>query len=198
MFCRQCGTELEEGVKFCTNCGTPVAQAERQGTLGARGTKEHGYTDSEPSTSAENPNAQSSGANSTKRKGNRGNIWLIVGAILASLIIGTLWGIISDGAKGGVKNKTEDIFILPGLTLVGDPTWEVDSTSIKIKGKVKAETWIGKSVAVQATFYDKDGAIVTVRHDSISDMQAGDMWRFEISLYRDKDISYFIIDSIYY
>ncbi len=25
MFCRQCGTEIKEGAKFCINCGTPVA-----------------------------------------------------------------------------------------------------------------------------------------------------------------------------
>ena len=28
MFCRQCGTKLEEGAKFCVNCGAPVGQAE--------------------------------------------------------------------------------------------------------------------------------------------------------------------------
>lgn len=44
MFCRQCGTELEEGVKFCTNCGTPVAQAERQDKQRVQAPKEHKYT----------------------------------------------------------------------------------------------------------------------------------------------------------
>ena len=28
MFCQNCGTFLEEGVKFCPNCGTPVAMPE--------------------------------------------------------------------------------------------------------------------------------------------------------------------------
>ena len=28
MFCRNCGSELPEGVKFCISCGTPVAVPE--------------------------------------------------------------------------------------------------------------------------------------------------------------------------
>lgn len=30
MYCNSCGTEIEEGVTFCTNCGAPVGQAQSQ------------------------------------------------------------------------------------------------------------------------------------------------------------------------
>ena len=30
MYCNSCGTEIEEGATFCTNCGAPVGQAQSQ------------------------------------------------------------------------------------------------------------------------------------------------------------------------
>lgn len=33
MFCRSCGAEMPEGVKFCTKCGTPMPARAAQGTI---------------------------------------------------------------------------------------------------------------------------------------------------------------------
>lgn len=49
MFCRQCGTELEEGARFCAYCGTKAYEAEGHDTS----------TSADPSTSLEHQEAES-------------------------------------------------------------------------------------------------------------------------------------------
>ena len=184
--CGSCGTKLKAGTKFCPECGTPVAQAERQNTHDTQDkqdTKGHERTDdpthsltiqmaepiavTNPEVSVqinpggisakikggetisfdlpqgkytvsfkcsfqkaaievhlcrdsviavawnmvtggiearqigEDSNAQSREAAPVKSKGKRTAVLLAAGAILVSIIIGGLWGIVSDGTAGG-------------------------------------------------------------------------------------------------
>lgn len=47
MFCRNCGTQMDEGVKFCPNCGTPT-----EGSMGNAG---QGTAPAAPSTGKKKP-----------------------------------------------------------------------------------------------------------------------------------------------
>lgn len=186
MFCQQCGAEVKEGEKFCPKCGATVSENNLD----------------------ETPKEAANTTSGNKLKKVLRQILIIFSGIIFALIIVSVFSVFSTdddesnhnggASHGSVSNKTEDILIYPGLSLADDPTWEVGTALIHIKGKVKAETWIGTSVGVHVTTYDKDGAILHTGEDFISDMQAGDIWRFEVKVLLDEDTSYFVIDSIYY
>jgi len=84
-WCRKCGTELKEGIKFCAKCGTPVS-----------GSKHNANSYEMPSTLKDNnpsdntniiSNSTAQQTSSDKRQNNK----LIVG-LVAALTLGALSG----------------------------------------------------------------------------------------------------------
>ena len=75
MICKNCGTELPDNVKFCTECGAPVGGTERPATVGGAGTEGAGEN-----------------AGEHKRRVNPLAVVAIVAAAVAAIALVILYG----------------------------------------------------------------------------------------------------------
>ena len=194
--CGSCGATLKAGTKFCPECGTPTANTAGQNNV---------HTSDNSSSDATNERGQPQSNKATHRQIHKSAIIGIVSAVIVIVLmilpflsqnpIESLQG--GFGSNGGITDKTTDPIISGGLNLLEGPSFEVTNYGIEIFGKVEAESWIGSPVKVHVTFYDEDGAIVTTETDKINDMNAGDVWRFDIKVVKSDAMSYFVLDGIY-
>ncbi len=95
MFCRNCGNQVDDNVKFCPKCGAKIITPPGAGTGAGTGSKTGAGTGSQPSTGAKSgaaaqpsPRAKS-GAAPAKRRRNR--VWIpiviIVAVVVAALLL---------------------------------------------------------------------------------------------------------------
>lgn len=190
--CPNCQSEITPGVKFCPECGTKADH------IPASPVKEDPtppITASNPESTKDAKTTETPPAGETPQPAYTKTALFLILAIIAAVCFFIANN--TGSTRHGLENKTEDMYIAAGLELVGEPTWDIENNLISIKGKVKATNWIGSQVVITATFYDKDGAIMLTRGDTIADLQAGDVWAFEIIAYNDGFKS-FTIDGIYY
>lgn len=87
MYCINCGKELREGAKFCSNCGTPVANAPNAQNEQKAEAPQQAYV-------------QQPAAAPVKKSG-KGKIGLIIGIAVAMVAIAVAVAIIAIGGNGG-------------------------------------------------------------------------------------------------
>lgn len=88
MFCRNCGTKLEEGAAFCHNCGTPIETAvpEFEEKKVERKAKEKVVIPDTPKTDRQKTAGPASRGNGKKRKNNR-QLAMIIAAVVLVLVV---------------------------------------------------------------------------------------------------------------
>jgi len=172
-YCTQCGSKLEEGAKFCTNCGTPVnppsppqggqhGPQANPGGADRNGSPVQGYYGA-PENGASNIGNPGftfgSGANSGKKPAKAGLIAaLAVAAILLVIVLAVVIGNIGSSADKAVLGRYEGVScVSEGVEVGADGEW------IELKSGGKAEICI-----LDDTFRGKwklDGENITITQD---------------------------------
>lgn len=117
MFCSRCGIEIEDGVRFCSNCGNQIANKQMQGGPASQPTNVH--PDNNRADQLATPqhqqvaqqNASLHGTKSDKKMKPLHIILLVVGAIVALALIISSIGNSSDSGSapnynGGYNNSS--------------------------------------------------------------------------------------------
>ena len=147
MFCKFCGTQLNDGAKFCKNCGTAVTYVSEKKTE-AENTVKFTPVQPEPSTqeakkSAHIPQAQPAAAIAVpkKKKGTSPILYVVLGIVTVLLIAAIVVLVMTinkkdnnDSNNGGVVEKEYEIFLT-----VDEYEEETDEKSCTLSGVISTE-----------------------------------------------------------
>ena len=180
MFCEQCGSKIEDGIKFCTNCGASVmydAPAQQPYQQQVQPSAVSPQTSQSPFP----PTQQYPAGNQPKKQLPVAVIVII--AVFAVLIIGVTVLVVAFGNSG--KTEVEDDVI---GNVVGENEDASDTHTGETDGKVKIPD--GAEIITSASLMDLvgeyEGEIQITRFEGMENMPGADEHKAEIDAMMDK------------